>query len=262
MGVIHNSDVPILENAIRALNSANGDRTVSADGFGDADVAALSNPATVALAATAIEALAGFHRADCPSRAVLGAAVRLAGKQYRTMSPPTIGNVTTAIGGGAGGLDDGLTIYYAVAAVDANGNVSIPSAEDSVATGTAGANDNVNTIPWTEVAGNFIIRVYASAADGSGSAGVYTHYKDLATDVTSTTDATTVRTGWTAQANTTAGITAAARAGVGMITDDMVDDARDASLFSTLRNAVADQHPSLSTSARTIPGGSVAVGNV
>jgi hypothetical protein len=254
MAGIHPSDVHILENAIRALNSANGDRTVAADGLGDADVAALSNPATVALLVTAVEALPGFHRADYPSRAVLGSAIELAGKQFSTMRPPTIGTVTTAASGGS--LADSLTTYYALCAVDANGNTSIPSSEGSVATGGAAGNDSTNTIPWTDVDGNFIVRVYRGTASG-----VYTFYRDV-TDAASTTHVSDAA--WTACTETTATLTANARAGVGMLTDDMVDNARDNGSveFATLRNALADQHPALGTAARTIAGGSVAVGNV
>jgi len=252
--LIHPSDVHILENAVRALNSANGDRTVAADGLGDADVAALSNPATVALLVTAVEALPGFHRADYPSRAVLGSAIELAGKQYAAMRPPTIGNVTTADSGGS--LADSLTTYYVVCAKDANGNISVPSDEDSVATGGAAGNDSTNTIPWTDVDGNFIVRVYRGTATG-----VYTFYRDV-TDATSTTHVSDAA--WTACTETTATLIANARAGVGMLTDDMVDNARDNGSveFATLRNALADLHPALGTGARTLPGGSVAVGNV
>ena len=112
----------------------------------------------------------------------------------------------------------------------------------------------MNTIPWTDVDGTFIVRVYASAADGSGATGVYTHYKDV-TDATSTTDATTARTGWTAEANTTATIAARAAAhtaGYGLVTEDMVDAARDAGSanFATLRNSISDQS-SRGTAART-----------
>lgn len=219
----------------------------------NAVVAGLANPGTVSLLSTAILAKS-FHSSDKHLRDAAAANLRLAAEPMFSMSPPTIGTVTTAVGGGAGGIDDGLTIYYLLVAIDRNGNFSVASSEASVTTGTAGANDNVNTIPWTDVAGNFTVRVYAGTAAGGGASGVYTHYKDV-TDATSTTDATTARTGWTAEANTTATIAAQAAAhsaGYGLVTDDMVDDARDAGSanFATLRNSISDQN-SRGTAART-----------
>lgn len=211
----------------------------------DATLTGLANPGTVSLLSTAILAKS-VHKSDAHLRDAAAANLRLAAEPYVSMTPPTIGTVTTAVGGGAGGLDDGLTIRYLLVGIDRNGNFTVASSEGSVATGTAGANDNVNTIPWTDTAGNFITRVYAGDPAGGGATGVYTHYKDV-TDATSTTDATTARTGWTAEANTAATIAAQAAlhtAGYGLVTDDMVDDARDAGSanFTTLRNAIADQN--------------------
>lgn len=219
----------------------------------DATLTGLANPGTVALLSTAILAKS-FHVSDKHLRDAAAANLRLLAEPYTAMTPPTIGTVTTAIGGGAGGIDDGLTIYYLLVGIDRNGNFTVASAEASVTTGTAGANDNVNTIPWTDTAGNFITRVYAGTAAGGGASGVYTHYKDV-TDALLTTDATTARTGWTAEANTTATIAAQAAlhtAGYGLVTDDMVDDARDAGSanFTTLRNAISDQN-ARGTAART-----------
>lgn len=243
----------VIEPAFRGATAA-GQTMIGYTGVVDnATLTGLANPGTVALLNTAILAKS-VHVSDNHLKVAAAANLRLAAEPFFAMSPPTIGTVTTAVGGGAGGIDDGLAIRYILQAIDLNGRFTTASSEASVTTGTAGANDNVNTIPWTDVGGNFVVRVYAGDPAGGGAAGVYTHYKDV-TDGASTTDATTARTGWTAEANTTATIAARAAlatAGYGLVTDDMVDDARDAGSanFATLRNAISDQN-SRGTAART-----------
>lgn len=246
---ITSATVATIEPAFRGATAASQTMIGYTGAIDNSTLSGLANPGTVALLNTAILAKS-VHVSDVHLRNAAAANLRLAAEPFFSMSPPTMGNVTTAASGGT--LVDSATIYYILVAIDLNGNFTVASAEDSVATGGAAGNDSVNTIPWTDVGGNFTVRVYASAADGTGATGVYTHYKDV-TDGTSTTDATAIRTGWTAEANTAATIAARAAAytaGYGLVTDDMVDDARDAALFSTLRNAISDQN-SRGTAART-----------
>lgn len=248
---ITDNDNLVIEPAFRGATAASQAMIGYTGVIDDATLSGLANPGTVSLLSAAILAKS-VHASDAHLKVAAAANLRLAAEPFFAMSPPTIGNVTTAVPGG-GTLADAGTFYYAVQAIDRNGVGTVLSSEDSVVTGSGGGNDNVNTIPWTDVGGNFTVRVWASAAAGNGASGVYTHYKDV-TDGVSTTDATVLRTGWTAQAATTASINAASVAaggsGFGLVTDDMVDDARDAALFSTLRNAISDQN-SRGTAART-----------
>lgn len=243
--VITDADNMTITPAFRGATAASQTMIGYTGLIDDSTLTGLANPGTVALLSAAILAKS-VHKSDAHLRDAAAANLRLAAEPYVAMTPPTIGTVTTAVGGGAGGLDDALLIRYLLVGIDRNGNFTVASSEANVTTGSAGANDNVNTIPWTDTAGNFITRVYAGDPAGGGAAGVYTHYKDV-TDALSTTDATTARTGWTAEANTAATIAARAAlhtAGYGLVTDDMVDDARDAGSanFTTLRNAIADQN--------------------
>lgn len=237
MATPHPSDQHILEKTVSALNNISHDRVVAGDGLSDARIAALANPATVSLLATSVDALA-WHASDTHVRDGAAAAIRIAGEPMFALGAPTMGTVTTANSGGT--LTNSTAYFYVVVPMDRNGNPGTPSAEGTVTTGSGGAgNAHVNTIPWTDPTGGFSFRVWKGTATG-----VYTSYKDV-TDATSTTDP---GSGYTSGSATTASLAAAAVGGYGLITDDMVDDARDAGSvnFATLRNAVADQHPSLS----------------
>lgn len=209
-------------------------------------IAGVSNPGTIDGLCDAIEAKS-VHASDAWALTSVASALRIAGEPMFSLAAPTIGNVTTATSGGS--LADNTAYYYRVVAVDVNGNLSLPSSEDDVTTGTPGTNLNANTIPWTDSTGAFKIRVYRGTATG-----VYTFYKEV-DDAASTTHVSD--TGWTACSETTASLSAASgiygTGGFGLLTQDMVDDARDQTdntNFTNLRNAVADQHV-LGSTART-----------
>jgi hypothetical protein len=234
-------------DTVAAINGTYTGRTITAGkmrvlkGLGDSDISGLSDPGTVSGLVSAIDAFS-IHASDEHLRDMAVSALKLAAEPMFALNAPTIGTVTTATSGGA--LTNG-TYYYRVVAVDRNGKIGPASSEGSVtATGT---NQSINTIPWTEPTstGGFTYRVYRGT-----TTGVYTRYQDV-------TDAATVNdTGsnfTTVVSETTATLAAAAVAGYGLLTEDMVDDARDAGSanFTTLRNAVADQHP-LGTTARTM----------
>jgi hypothetical protein len=156
MATPHPSDLPILEKAISALNNVSANRRVSGDGLGDADITGLANPGTVELLATAIDAFV-WHASDMHVAKGAAAALRIAGEPMFAIAAPTIGNVTTADGGGT--LADVTEFFYCVCAIDRNGNLSAPSAEDSVTTGNVD-DDSTNTIPWTESTGAMSYRVF------------------------------------------------------------------------------------------------------
>lgn len=234
----------VIEPAFRGATAA-GQTMIGYTGvIDDATLTGLANPGTIALLNTAILAKS-VHVSDAHLRDGAAANLRLAGEPFFAMSPPTLGTVTTADNGGS--LADSLTTYYALVGIDRNGRSTVRSAEGSVATGGAAGNDSTNTIPWTDTGGNFIVRVYRGTASG-----VYTFYKDV-TDAASTTHVSDA--GWTPCTETTASLAATAAAygaGYGLVTDDMVDDARDAGSanFASLRNAISDQN-SRGTAART-----------
>lgn len=228
MATPHPSDLHILENVIGALNDLNG------YGLTDAAMAALTNPATVDIMTTAINAIGTIHKSDEHHRTFGVAAINLAelGPSYR-IAAPTIGALVLADVGGT--LPDSTVYYYAVVAVDENGKLSYPSAEASQDTGTGGNPDeHTITVPWTEATGGFTYRVFRGT-----SAGVYTRSQDVS-DAATVTDTGANFT--TVVSTTLAALQAGLDAYYSFITDDMVDDARDAGTFASLRNAVADQH--------------------
>lgn len=227
-------DIQILRNCILALINAHDNRTVSGDGLTDAKVAAIS-PATVAGLCTTITNLAGYHAADvAPDKTLSVSAIRIASAPMFPLPPVTSPAAAAAAGGSL--ADD--TYYYAIAQVDADGNVGPLSAEVNA---TTSGTDNTVDISWTVGVGASSFIVYKGTATG-----VYTNYQAVSGSTTATVSDTGANfTGTVTTAPTAAG---SSNAGYGLITDQMVQLAVTAGLYSTLYDAVAAQDSPATTS--------------
>lgn len=240
MPAFSNSDLWILENCKYALDLANG------YGLSNSVVAGLtsSGEGTVAKLVTAVNALSAWSaETDAPTKRAIADAITVAGGPLFDVATP--GTITSTLeDDSAGTLPDSHTFFYKVTAVDKWGNQTAPSAEDSQATGTGGALDaHQIVLTWTEVAGATSYRVWISETTDT-----YTGYVAAAGPTYTHSEDTGSITGFT-----TATIPTSGSARQGFITDTMVETAASAGSneFTTLRNAVSDQHPT-GTAFRTV----------
>lgn len=243
---------PILEAAIAALNIAHNDLYTTGDGLSDTVVGAITSPGTVTKLLAKIDAIPFKSRNNAMYEFIRSSIVTAAEPIFR-MAGPLVTSATPA--GSGGSLADG-DYKIVVTAFDALGRETAVSSELS-ATAAAGGTDSIPVvIPAMRGAVKF--RVYFTAV--GGAAGAEDRYKESAatagitsSSVTVTITTTTVAGAVVSGTPPTAAAAAAAAAGYGYISDIDVELGRAAGLFSTLRNAVADQHP-LGTDARELTG--------
>lgn len=227
-------DIQTLRNCLLALQDARATRTFTGDGLTDAKIAALS-PATVASLITAINALPGFHAADVqPDRMFSSAAIQIASGPMFPMPGVTSPSATK----GAGGALAANTYYYVICQVDQDGNWGPKSSEVNATTETTNLTIN---LAWTIGVGASSFIIFRGTTSG-------TYTKQQA--VTGSTTAAYADAGATFATNVTTQPSATGSAYYGLITDQMVQLATTAGLYSTLYDAVgAQDSPARTTTA-------------
>ena len=233
---------PILTALVSALNVGNNSLYTAGDGLSDANIGAITSPGTVTKLLALIDTLPWKERNQARYDFVYSATSLGADPIFR-MGGPTVTSATPA--GSGGSLADG-TYKIVVTAFDRLGRETAVSSEFS-STCAAGGTDSIPVvIPANRGAVKY--RVYFTAV--GGAAGAEDRYKESGAtagitsgNVTVTITTTTIAGAVVAGTPPTAATAASNGAGYGYIADIDVELGRAAGLFSTMRNAVADQHP-------------------